>query len=208
MPPDDHSLRCPLCGQLHAAQELRRGQRAVCVRCGTTMTERGWLSREAALAFALSGLVLAVAALRLPFVTLQQFGHVRTTFLTVGFTGFWTHGFSTLGAWVLFCGTIAPIALLGLLAVILATHGRRNYSEWHRRSRHVAEVIEYWAMPEVQVLGVMVAFFKLGSIVTIRVGPGLWCYGAASLCMLIAWRLFSLRPEFNQPGGELQEVHP
>jgi paraquat-inducible protein A len=88
MSPDDLSLRCPLCGQLHAARELRRGQRAVCVRCGTTMTERGWLSREAALAFAVSGLLLSLSALLLPFVTLRQLGHVRTTFLTVGFSGF------------------------------------------------------------------------------------------------------------------------
>ncbi|MDB6165784.1 MAG: Paraquat-inducible protein, partial [Lacunisphaera sp.] len=117
------------------------------------MTERGWLSREAALAFAVSGLLLSLSALLLPFVTLRQLGHVRTTFLTVGFSGFWSHGFSALGAWVLFCGTLAPIALLGLLTVILATHGRRNYSAWHRRSRHVADAIEYWARPEVQVLG-------------------------------------------------------
>ena len=170
------------------------------------MMERGWLSRESALAFAASGLLFSLPALFLPFVTLQQFGHVRTTYLTVGFFGFWSHGFSVLGAWVLFCGTLAPMALLGLLTVILASHGRKKYSEWHRRARDVAEVIEYWAMPEVQVLGVMVAFFKLGSIVTIRVGPGLWCYSAASLCLLVAWRLFSFRPEFKSPAAGWQEV--
>lgn len=206
MPPDDNSLPCPLCGQPHVARVLKRGQRAVCVRCGTTMTERGWLSPEAALAFALSGLALTLPAMLLPFVTLQQFGHVRTTFLTVGFSGFWAHGFSALGAWVLFCGTLAPIGLLVLLIALLGTHGREKFSKWNHRLRVAADAVEYWAMPEVQVLGVMVAFFKLGAIVTLTVGPGLWCYGAASLCMLVAWRLFSFRPEFNRPGLVPQEA--
>ncbi|MNC97084.1 Paraquat-inducible protein A [compost metagenome] len=53
-------------------------------------------------------------------------------------------------------------------------------------------------MPEVQVLGIMVAFLKLGSVVTVKVGPGLWCYGAASLCLLVAWRRFTLQPTANR----------
>jgi paraquat-inducible protein A len=198
MHPDEHSLQCPLCGQRHAARPLRRGQRAHCVRCGTTLMERGWIGSGAAMAFALSGLFLALPALLLPFVTLQQFGHVRTTHLTVGFTGLWSHGLSSLGAWVLLCGALAPLALLLLIVVILSTEGRQAWEKWNGRLRRLAEAVQYWAMPEVQVLGIMVAFLKLGSVVTVKVGPGLWCYGAASLCLLIAWRRFTLQPAANR----------
>jgi paraquat-inducible protein A len=200
MHPDEFSLQCPLCGQQHAARSLRRGQRALCVRCGATMMERGWTESRMAMAFALSGLFLALPALALPFVTLQQFGHVRTTHVTVGFTGLWAHGFSSLGAWVLLCGTLAPIGLLLLIVVILSTDGRAALQAWNRRLRRLAAVVEYWAMPEVQVLGVMVAFLKLGSVVTVTVGPGLWCYGAVALCLLVAWRRFSLHPDAHRAG--------
>lgn len=158
------------------------------------MAERSWVGPAPALALAITGLVLAVPAMLLPFVSLQQFGQVRTSSLAVGFTGLWSHGFSTLGAWVLFCGVIAPVALLVLLVFILATDGRDPWQGWNRPLRGLAAFIEYWAMPEVQVLGVMVAFLKLGSIVTVKVGPGLWCYAVASVCMLAAWRRFSLQP--------------
>jgi len=47
-------------------------------------------------------------------------------------------------------------------------------------------------MPEVQVLAVLVAIAKLGSLITIRTGPGFWCYGAMSVALLIAFRSFDL----------------
>ena len=122
------------------------------------MAERAWVGRGAALALAASGLFLALPALLLPFVGLQEFGRIRTTHLTVGFTGLWSHGYSTLGAWVLFCGILAPAALLGLLVFILATDGLESWRPVNRRLRGFATFIEYWAMPEVQVLGVLVAF--------------------------------------------------
>jgi paraquat-inducible protein A len=162
------------------------------------MAQRGWLGPAPAMAFAASGLFLSLPALLLPFVRLQQFGQVRTTHLTVGFTGLWAHGFSSLGAWVLFCGVLAPIALLMLLVFILGTDGQPALRPLNQHLRGLANQVEYWAMPEVQVLGVMVAFLKLGSIVALDVGPGLWCYAAASVCMLAAWRRFNLDPAANR----------
>lgn len=199
-------LQCPLCGLLHSPRRLSRGQRAQCVRCHTTMAERGWVGPNASLIFAVTGLVLALPAVCLPFVSLQQFGQLRSNHVTVGFTGLWLHEFSALGAWVLFCGVIAPIALLALLVVVLATERRGVWRELNSRLRRVAGTVEYWAMPEVQVLGVMVAFLKLGSIVTIHVGPGLWCYAAMSLCMLAAWRRFSLNPAANRVDAAPREA--
>jgi paraquat-inducible protein A len=58
----------------------------------------------------------------------------------------------------------------------------------------VADGIAFWAMPEVQVLGVLVSFFKLGAIVNARIGPGFWCYAVGAFCMLMAWRLHTLQP--------------
>ena len=193
MATDESLLRCPLCGQSHNAPTLKPGQRALCVRCGTVVAEHGHLGgRHVTLAFTLAGLFLAIPSLMLPFVTLEKFGRERVTAVTAGFDGFWTHGFESLGALVLLCGTLAPFGLLLLLATVLLTDGNSEFNAWNNRLRHWANAIEYWAMPEVQVLGVMVAFFKLGDVVNLTVGPGLWCYAAASLFTLLAWRRFHL----------------
>lgn len=151
------------------------------------------------LALTLSGVFLAIPSLMLPFVTLEKFGRERVTVVTAGFEGYWARGFESLGALVLLCGTLAPFSLLLLLVAIIFTDNRSKFTEWNSRLRHWANAIEYWAMPEVQVLGVMVAFFKLGDLVNLTVGPGLWCYAAASLFTLLAWRRFHLQPVPAKP---------
>ena len=166
----------------------------MCVRCGATMAERGRLGPDAALAFALTGLLLAIPSLLLPFVTLEKFGHERVSHLDGGFQGLWSPGFESVGGLVLFCGILAPYGLLGLLIAVLWTDRREKLSDWNRRFRRWVHPLERWAMPEVQVLGVMVAFFKLGDVVGVSVGPGLWCYSASALFTLLAWRRFNLQP--------------
>jgi paraquat-inducible protein A len=202
--PSDDALICPLCGQAHRHQPLRPGQRACCIRCETTLEERARLGPDAALAFALAGLALAIPSAWLPFVTLAKVSATRTSFLTGSFTGLWSHDMNALGFWVLCCGVLAPFALLLVLAMAIWAE-RRDAAGRFRQLRQLAHFIEYWAMPEVQILGVMVAFFKLGDVVDVSIGPGLWCYAAASLFTLLAWRHFNLQPRTgwrvaNDPG--------
>ena len=187
-------LVCPLCGQSHAAPKLRPGHRAKCVRCDTVMAEGGRLGSQGVLAFALAGLIFAIPALTVPFVTLAKFGNERAVVLTDSFLGYWSQGFQPFAIAVLFCGAIAPFGLLVLLAAIVLTDEKEPLRGLNLRLREWAHRVEYWAMPEVQVLGVLVAFFKLGHIVDLGVKPGLFAYGAASLFTLLAWRAFNLDP--------------
>jgi paraquat-inducible protein A len=54
----------------------------------------------------------------------------------------------------------------------------------------VARVLQHWAIPEVQVLAILVALMKLGSVVEVTIGPGFWCYCAMALSLLIAQHSF------------------
>ncbi|MDB6126496.1 MAG: Paraquat-inducible protein [Verrucomicrobia bacterium] len=187
-------LVCPLCGQSHAAPKLRPGHRAKCVRCDFVMAEGGRLGPQGVLAFAVAGLAFAIPASLVPLVTLAKFGNERAVILTDGFVGYWSQGFQPFAFAVLFCGTIAPFALLALLAAVILTDEKEPLRDMNRTLRTWAHRVEYWAMPEVQVLGVLVAFFKLGHIVDIGVKPGIFAYAAASLFTLLAWRAFKLDP--------------
>jgi paraquat-inducible protein A len=191
MDPEDHHLICPLCGQLHQLPVLRIGQRALCVRCGAMLAKCARSGPGATVAFALTGLILAIPCVLLPLVTLETVGHRRASVLLGGVEGLWHYDFHLLAALVLFAGMVAPLLLLGLV-IILRMPRWTKARTWRALCERTAHAVQHWAMPEVQVLGVMVAFFKLGDLADVFIGPGLWFYTGASLATLLAWRSFSL----------------
>lgn len=194
-PPDPPpaALTCRLCGHHHRSAPLRRGQRALCLRCGTILAQRGWLGRDASLAFALTGAALALPAALLPFIRVDKLGRDHTGLLGTGAVALWDEGMRLLGIWVALCGVLAPMLLLGALAWLLARErlGRGSAADPGHTLRLV-RALERWAMPEVHVLAVLVALIKLGTLVNVHIGPGFWCYAAMSVALLVAWRGFDL----------------
>jgi paraquat-inducible protein A len=144
-------------------------------------------------------LVLAVPSLLLPFITAGKFGHEQGGLLLTGVEGLWENGMQMLAMWVLLCGTVVPILLLLILAGgLLGTKlgWARQPGELLSRAAHA---MGYWAIPEVQVLSVLVALMKLGSVVHVTIGAGFWCYAGMSVSLLLAWRGFMLSPAYLQP---------
>jgi paraquat-inducible protein A len=185
-------LACRLCGQAHRGAPLLRGQRALCVRCGTLLRKRGWFGADAALAFAVTGAALAFPATLLPFITVDKLGREHTGFLATGAIALWEAGMRLLGVWVALCGVAAPALLLGALVWGLARARFGRQAPPGGAWRRLIHALEHWAMPEVHVLAVLVALIKLGSLVNVHIGPGFWCYVAMSVALLVGWRSFDL----------------
>jgi paraquat-inducible protein A len=183
-------LTCRLCGQVHREISLARGERAGCARCGSLLAKRGWFGADAPLAFTITGLALAGPALRLPLVAVSKLRNEHVASVITGVHALWERGMQLLAIWVLLCGVIAPVALLGTLGLLLAPEKLREAVPNPRLLVRFAHALEHWAMPEVHVLAVLVAFTKLGGLVDVRIGPGFWCYVAMSLMTLLAWRSF------------------
>ncbi|MFT3870675.1 MAG: paraquat-inducible protein A [Nibricoccus sp.] len=185
-------LTCPLCGQHHQPVALAAGERALCFRCDTVLARGPRFGRNTTLVFALTGLVLAGPALFLPFITAGKFGQERGGLLFSGVEGLWDHGMRLLSVWVLICGIVAPMILLGILTALLAC----AHMKWRQRSGvflvRAAHAVAYWAIPEVQVLAVLVALMKLGSVVHVTIGAGFWFYSGMAVSVLVAWRSFTL----------------
>jgi paraquat-inducible protein A len=187
-------LSCRLCGCEHRRVALGLGERALCTRCGTLLERRGWLGRDAGLAFAVTGIALALPALTLPFITVDKLGREHVGLALTGAVALWEAGMRLLAIWVALCGAITPIVMLFALATVLlrARVGRHRITT--QRWRRIAHIVEHWAMPEVHVLAVLVALIKLGDLVHVQIGPGFWCYVAMSIALLLAWRGFDVEP--------------
>jgi paraquat-inducible protein A len=154
--------------------------------------------RESALVFTVTGLILAVPALTLPFMTAGKFGQERGSHLFTSVQSLWEKGMPLLSVWVLLCGAVVPILLLGILAAGLFRIRIKGVVESSEFLTRAARALGYWAIPEVQVLSVLVALMKLGSVVDVTIGPGFWCYAGMSFSLLVAWRTFTLAPP--EPG--------
>jgi paraquat-inducible protein A len=181
---------CHLCGQAHRPLSLKAGQRASCVRCASLLAKRDRFGAAAPLAFAATSAVLAIPAAVLPLMTVNKWGNQRHGYILTGFTALWRDGMHVLASLVLLCGIVLPLLLVATVAgtLLFETAGRSGRGGTMLRSW--ALIFQHWAMPEVYVLAVLVAFFKLGSSVEVSIGPGLWCYGAMSFAALFAWRSF------------------
>jgi paraquat-inducible protein A len=176
-------LVCPICDQRHDRPVLRPGEAAACARCGTRLLRRGWLDGRGRTPFLLAAWCLALAAAVTPYVTLGKLGREHAGTVADPGAGLWNFNYATLAALVWFCGLFAPLGVLLVRSLGLSGPATTPAA---RGARWVGDQVAFWAMPEVQVLGTLVAFFKLGEVVDVAVGPGLWCYGAAAACLLAA----------------------
>jgi paraquat-inducible protein A len=186
-----------MCGHEYRAVLLAPGERAQCTRCDTVLAHRPRLGPDAALAFTVTGLLLVPPAALLPFITAGKLGNERAGLLFTGVEGMWDNGMHLLAIWVLLCGALVPVALLVTLAGLLLP-ARFGWPPVRTEMlSRLAHALAYWAMPEVQVLAVLVALMKLGNVIQVTIGAGFWCYCAMSLAFLFAWRGF----EFQSAAG-------
>jgi paraquat-inducible protein A len=195
-------LICHLCGQEHRPARLTPGEKALCVRCDTLLARGARAGADTALVFSITGLVLALPAAMLPFVSAEKLGAERISLLFTGVRSLWDGGMRSLAVLVLLCGGLLPLALLGTLAVLHAPARLGWQKTDFKLLQRAGHLLEHWAIPEVQVLAVIVALFKLGSVVNVTIGPGFWCYCAMALSLLVAQHSSKLDSPAPTPDSE------
>lgn len=148
------------------------------------------LRTDECLALAATALIFYIAGLSLPLAIAAKFGEKHAGYLFSGVASLWESGNWHLAMLVFVCGAAAPVLLTGSLFLLLVAARGRRPRPGLRRWLYLAARVEQWSMPEVQMLGVIVAFTKISVLVATKAGPGLWCYGLAAFFTLLAWRRF------------------
>jgi paraquat-inducible protein A len=179
-------IACHECGTVQRMQALPEGAAARCSRCGATLYRHRQDSIEHTLLYVVAALILFVIANTFPFLTFELEGRGQTSTLLSGVASLYQQGMWPLALLVLLTATLVPLAwLLSALYVLLPLHFGRV--PW--RVAHVFRLIERlrpWAMMEVYLLGVIVAYVKLSAFATLELGVALLAFVGLILVMIAA----------------------
>ncbi|HFQ81164.1 MAG TPA: paraquat-inducible protein A [Desulfobacterales bacterium] len=196
-------IACHDCDLLFRARPLRNGERAACPRCGAVLYHQRPQAINRALIYSLTSLIFFGLANIFPFMTFQMQGREQVTFLTSGGFELLQQGFWGLGVLVLSVGVLLPfLRIIGTLYVLIPLEF--NIEAWKAKETFkFIEAITPWAMMEVLMLGVIVAYVKLIDITTIVLGASLYSFAAliffmtlsaAALEPLEVWERLEQRP--------------
>ena len=179
-------VACHDCGLVHSLPRLQPSGAVICTRCGAVLRRYrpGGISR--ALALNLAALFLFGVANALPLMTMKLAGQEQAATLIEGVLGLYRKGMWELAGLVLFVAILFPLVrILGSLWVL-----------WHLRAGRanrtlapvlrVVEELRPWAMTEVYLLGLIVAWVKLRDLATIDLGLALAAFVIFILIMIWA----------------------
>ena len=177
---------CPDCGLFQMVPALPVHGEATCLRCSATLrrSRPGWSRRVMALT--LTSLVLYFVAVLAPFISVDIVGQQRQTTMVSLPIALFAQGAWELGVIVLATAIVAPLAKI--LVLIYVLHGLRSA----RPPRNLPFIFKWyhrigpWAMVEVFLLGVFVAFTRLGAIATVNTGVALYAVAALMITMVTA----------------------
>lgn len=204
-------VACPCCGLVHELGPGATRLALACTRCASVLwnPERRALSRSRVAAAALAGLLLYPAAIGLPVLSLERFGHRSEASVWSGGVGLLREGEVLVGLVVFLCSVVLP--LVKLLALLALAWGRLPLGARDRAATfRLVEWTGRWGMLDVLLIAVCVAWVKLGDLVEVRPGPGAALFlGCVSMSLLAAawfdphslWDLDGERAEGQHEAG-------
>ncbi|MDP1753269.1 MAG: paraquat-inducible protein A [Reyranella sp.] len=191
---------CPGCGQFQVVPALGPDMRSNCVRCGTILRLTRADPFDRSLALNVAALVLFAILWLAMLMKVSTAGIVHETTLASGPIELVARGLWPLAAAVALTTVVAPlIRLTGMIYVLVGL----KLPSPPPNLRGVFRVVRYmktWAMLEVLLLGVFVAYTKLGDLVNIEIGPAVYALGLYSI--VIVWAETALDPHAVWEGIE------
>jgi paraquat-inducible protein A len=170
---------CPDCGLFQSfPADLNAGETAQCARCGRALRHRFRHGLGLPLASAFVAAALLVMSFEFPIMSLHTLGRFSSATMLAGPRRFAEDGPWLLALLVVTTLIAAPTVKLALtFCALFATK-----LGWHPRSIAwlfgLVERISPWSMPEVFLVGAVVAYTRLRAMAEVDAGPSLIAAGA------------------------------
>jgi paraquat-inducible protein A len=183
---------CPGCGLFQIVPALSPDLRSNCGRCGTLLRATRAEPMDHCLALTAAALVLLGVLWLAMLMKVSTAGIVHETTLNSGPRELIDRGLWPLALAVAFTTAFAPLVRLSGLLYVLVGLKLPTMPPNLRGVFRLALRLKTWAMLEVLLLGVFVAYTKLGDLVQIEIGPAVYALGLYSI--VIVWAETSLDP--------------
>lgn len=190
MKPEQKITSCHCCGLVQTLPLLSEGQKVVCCRCATPLVHATTSRNHWTVAWSISALAFYIPAMVLPLLRIEQLGHRHEDSLLSGLIALFAQDYWLVGIVVLLFSVLLPplklLALLTLSSKVLLTYH-------HQRALlyRTVELLGRWGMLDVMLVAILVAFVKLGNLVSIQAGLGLIAFTLLVLLSLLASLTFN-----------------
>jgi paraquat-inducible protein A len=182
--PSQTLVQCHDCGEFYKVRSLRPRYKGKCGRCGATLYQARDPGHERSLYLSLTALILFVMANAFPFMTLTVEGRVEVNTLFSGVRSLYESGLWPLAVLVFATSILCPLLkIAATLYVLLPYHFGRRLPGITTAFRYL-EILRPWAMTEVYLLGVFVAYVNLSDIGRLELGVAVYSFGALFIAMI------------------------
>ncbi len=177
---------CPDCGLLQHVPAIGPGDAAICLRCDAVLSRHRRDSLTWTRVLAITGLLLYAVALFLPFMAFSMRGRTTNTTLLSAADSFASSGAWELAGVLWVTIVILPAVKLGVLLLVAGGLALPEPPRWLHQIFRWYERLSPWAMIEVYLIGVFVAYTRLTEMATVIVGPAGYVLAALMLVMVAA----------------------
>ncbi len=163
-------LACEGCGTVHRLPAMSDDTVATCTACGGQLALRYDDTVTRTLALYVAALCLVLVANAFPIMTMAIEGQSNAATILDSAKVLYVEGMWPLAVAVALAGIIMPLVkILGMIAVLTPLQlGLRP--TWIVGAFRLVERVQTWAMMEVYLLGVIVAYVKMQDLATVTLG--------------------------------------
>ena len=170
---------CSKCDALYRARDIEKGTSAVCVRCHTVLAAPRRKAGMLIICLAVASLILTLAAVFFPFLTLEVQGfRSSSSLLDIAFS-FSDGSLRILIVLMLALVLAVPAARAALLTYVLAPLVfDRSPRPLAIPAFRLAQNLKPWAMAEVFAIGCAISLVKITDLAHVSFGQAFWIFSA------------------------------
>ncbi|MFM2484468.1 PqiA/YebS family transporter subunit [Celerinatantimonas yamalensis] len=188
-----HLMVCECCDWINSLPVMHPGEKALCARCGHTLTVIYSHWPERILSLSVAALVMFLMAIYFPLIGFSSHGIEQSIHLFDMISVLMSHHFLGLSIIILLLLVILPVSfLLSIIYIAIA-----GVTGWPLLAKRLAArwlvVVQPWLMVDVFLIGVLVALIKLHSMASIQLGLSFWAYCGFVILFVIVMGLVDNR---------------